>query len=290
VVPPCSCEINAVDHCNISCLDCNHASPVCAARVADPEAVCRDLSGLARHYKPDVVKIIGGEPLLHPELPELVRAVRRSAVSERIMLVTNGLLLRKMPSQVWEEIDELELSIYPETGHLLARDMPYIQAMLEKSRTKLSRYCYKNFRVTFSTAGSRDKELAQRIYRTCELARLWGCQSVHEGHFFKCPMSIYVPRILDRKQFYDYRENGVGIHAGPGFRERLIAYLESKEPLRACHNCLGSVGIRRDHRIINKADWLSGHAVPTEELVDYERLLRLEAGRETADIDKNLME
>ncbi|MEJ2038869.1 MAG: 4Fe-4S cluster-binding domain-containing protein, partial [Desulfosarcinaceae bacterium] len=181
-----SCEINAVDHCNITCLDCNHASPPLKAHFADPDRVYHDLSTLSKVYRADWLKIVGGEPLLHPDLPSLVDAVRRSGISKKILLVTNGLLLKQMPEAVWEAIDQLELSIYPETGLDEAKQMQ-IQEQARSHGVHLLRSTYSNFRRTFSITGTDDSNLVRRIYRTCKLANLWGCQSIHEGHLYKCP-------------------------------------------------------------------------------------------------------
>jgi hypothetical protein len=60
IVPPTHLEFIVVDHCNISCRACNHASPALEKWFADPETVHRDLSILARYYRPRLVKVIGG--------------------------------------------------------------------------------------------------------------------------------------------------------------------------------------------------------------------------------------
>jgi MoaA/NifB/PqqE/SkfB family radical SAM enzyme len=286
IAPPHSCEINAVDHCNIACVDCNHASPAAKRKIADPDTVFRDLSILSLYYKSPVIKIVGGEPLLHPDMPALIKAVRRSGISRYIRLVTNGILLPKMKDELWEEIDEIELSVYPQTESLLAPHMAVIHQSAKRHKVMLVRYFYENFRVTFSTVGTTDSLLTHRIYTTCRLARLWGCQSVHEGYFFKCPQSIYIPNFLDKAVSYDYRENGIKITGTPDFSDKLKGYLSSREPLRACCYCLGSVGRLRVHRLAKAADWKSAHSVTTEELVDYDKLCRLDNGKEVFDINK----
>jgi GTP 3',8-cyclase len=279
IMPPYCCEVNAVDHCNIACMDCNHASPAAARRMADPEVVFRDFSIMATFYGSAVAKIIGGEPLLHPDLPALIKAVRESGISNHIILVTNGTLLPGMSDAIWEAIDELELSVYPETELLLLPHMPGIQQLAERHRVKLVRFFYEDFRATFSTTGPRDKALTRRIYKACEKANLWGCQSIREGYFFKCPQCIYIPGIIDQAVVYDYREDGVRIDDTPECRERLKRYLASREPLRACRYCLGTVGRLRKHVMAKPAEWASAHSASTEELIDYDKLSRLEKGR-----------
>ncbi|MFF2008332.1 4Fe-4S cluster-binding domain-containing protein [Streptomyces sp. NPDC058195] len=64
-----------------------------ASLVRRTRSVGRDLTRLAKSYRSANVKILGGEPLLHPGLTDLIREVRESAVTDKIILATNGLLL-----------------------------------------------------------------------------------------------------------------------------------------------------------------------------------------------------
>ena len=274
IEPPYSCEINAVDHCNIACMDCNHASPFAGKAIASPSAVLKDLSLLSRQYKSYALKIVGGEPLLHPDLLSLLRAVRESNICEYISLVTNGTLLMQMKDAIWAELDEVELSIYPGTRPMLETHLPSVQQSAARHRVKLVISPYENFRITFSTIGTVDAELIGRIYRNCRLANLWGCQSVHQGYFFKCPKCIYIPRILDGPVRYDYRKDGLKITDSHDFLRQLSEYLCSQEPLLACRYCLGSSGKHRPHRLVKASEWVHIHARPIEKLVDYEKLTR----------------
>lgn len=286
IIPPQSCEINAVDHCNIACIDCNHASPAAKMHIANPDLVFRDLSTLSRYYRSPMIKILGGEPLLHPNILALVKEIRHSGISRKIRLVTNGILLPQMQDEVWKEIDEIEISVYPQTEHLLTSHMADIYQLAKLNQVKIIRYFYENFRATFSTIGTTDHALTQRIYNSCRFARLWGCQSIYEGYFFKCPHSIYIPDILDKAVSYDHREDGVRLIGSSSLSGKLKKFLSSRNPLRACRYCLGSVGKLRSHKLINSVCWKSVHAVPIEEMVDYEKLLRFENGSGAFDIDK----
>src|SRR5262245_36595574 len=88
-------EINATWHCNISCQWCSHASPIAPKKFADPQVVGTDLAVLANWMKVDHVRILGGEPLLHPHLVELLDAARRSGIAAKLRVLTNGLTLHQ---------------------------------------------------------------------------------------------------------------------------------------------------------------------------------------------------
>ncbi|PKN52351.1 MAG: hypothetical protein CVU55_07410 [Deltaproteobacteria bacterium HGW-Deltaproteobacteria-13] len=286
IVPPYSCEINAVDHCNLGCTDCDHGAPAMVPKFADPDIVFRGLSLLSTSYKAEALKIIGGEPLLHPDLLSLIRAVRKSGICNHILLVTNGTLLHQMNDKIWEAVDEVELSVYPETRKLLDRHMPIIRKNAEKHKIKLSGYFYEYFRIPFSLVGTSDISLIRSIYRTCLRARIWGCQSIYDGYFFKCPQCIYIPRIIDPSVAYDYKKDGIKITGDSNFQNALKKYLMSKKPLNACRYCLGGVGKLRANTIRKTSAWTSTHYVPTEQLVDYDKLRYLGKSKTVYDLSE----
>jgi hypothetical protein len=246
--------------------------------MSDPDIVFHDLSLLAKSYKAGLLKVIGGEPLLHPDLLSLILAIRKSGICNHIVLYTNGILLHQMNDNIWKELDEIELSVYPDTRDQLDKHMPAIKRTAQKHNVKLSGYFYGYFRATFSTMGTSDEELTRCIYRTCQLANEWGCQSIHDGHFFKCPQSIYIPKFLDDNFSYDYKNDGIRITGEASFSKKLKNYLSSSQPLKACRYCLASVGKLRTHTLVKAADWKYNHGIPTEKLIDYNKLYLLEKG------------
>ena len=275
IQPPYSCEINAVDHCNLACRDCDHAAPALAESYAEPATVYSDLSLLAKHYRSRVVKIIGGEPLLHPDLVELLQAIRRSRVSTRLQLVTNGLLLECMPEQAWKELDIIEISSYPQTA-LSALRLKVLKEKAARFRVKLQLWHYDNFSCTFALRGTANKELVERIYRSCRQTNILGCHSIYQGFFYKCPQAIFIAKLAEDAGL-TVQQNGFRLTDSPSFSRDLINYLTSAEPLDACRYCLDNVGKNRQHSMISKNDWLAHHNYPTEELIDMDKLGAFEA-------------
>ncbi len=108
--PHYACQADIVRHCNLACRDCDHISPIANHRFANPESLYRDFSILAKVYKPQFVQLLGGEPLLHPGIVTVLKAVRASEISDRVMVLTNGLLLPLMKDEFWENLDDLEIS------------------------------------------------------------------------------------------------------------------------------------------------------------------------------------
>ena len=105
---PILAHIIPVRRCNLSCAYCNEYDKV-SKPVPTPEMLRRIelLAGLGT----SAVTISGGEPLLHPELDDIVRAIRRHGMMAE--LITNGYLLTPQRIQGLNRagLDHLQISI-----------------------------------------------------------------------------------------------------------------------------------------------------------------------------------
>ena len=89
-------EFHLADHCNLNCAGCFHYAPFAERRLADLEDVRRDFSRLSVLFKNiRHIRIMGGEPLLHPNVIEAAKIVRVAFPNSKIRIVTNGILLPK---------------------------------------------------------------------------------------------------------------------------------------------------------------------------------------------------
>ena len=239
-VHPEAVEINAVRHCNISCRSCSHGSPSMRPSFADPGHVERDLAALAQWIDVEHVRVLGGEPLLHPQLPALLRAVRRSGLGERRRLLTNGLRLAEQKDDLWAELEEVHVSVYPDTANHIARVRPAIVHAAERTGTVLRFKHFDHFRISFRRPEDHP-ELTQDIYETCLIGNRWRCLSVDSGSLHRCPQAMLGadPATV--------AEDSLTI-ADIDSSEVVRAWLLRPKALRSCSDCAGSVGIRRPHR------------------------------------------
>ena len=114
-------DVDVVDHCNLNCACCNHFSPISQPGFLDPADFERDLALLSNVEAIgeffSAICLMGGEPLLHPDLAQLVRTTRRYLPRTTIRLVTNGILLEQAPSTLWEALRdtraEMLITPYP---------------------------------------------------------------------------------------------------------------------------------------------------------------------------------
>ncbi len=259
------CEINVADHCNLSCRGCSHLSPVVAKSFADPGVVGRDLAALARSYHVKVVRLLGGEPLLHPNFVSVAEAVRGSGVCDSIAVVTNGLLLPRMSREFWSAIDAVEVSVYPRRSLSADARQRCEETAREHGVAIRFRVC-DEFQESYSETGTDDEGLVSRIFTTCNIAHRWRCHNVIDGWFFRCPQSYYIPKVLGSGSSAE-RADGIMIEADASFGKRLLAYLQSPDPPQACANCLGTAGRYEPHEQIRRVEFRERQQAPTEDLV-----------------------
>lgn len=97
-------EIHLTDHCNLNCYSCNHFSPLAEKSFLDLKEFISDFKKMseltAGHV--DIISLMGGEPLLHPQINKFINTARYYFPNSNIQIVTNGLLLHNMDDNFWE--------------------------------------------------------------------------------------------------------------------------------------------------------------------------------------------
>jgi len=264
-------EIVITHHCNLRCRACAYLSPIQSKVLADPNRLGEDLAALARSYHASEARVLGGEPLLHPEITSVLAAIRASGVCDSVRVITNGLHLSRASTAFWDSVEAISVSVYPgrepspETATALART-----ALRHGVSLNFKRFDY--FRQSYSEIGTSDGRLVRRIYDTCQMAHVWKCHTVWDGQLYRCPQSLFLPMALDA---LDDTES-IKIAADGAFLGRLLTFLRSPDPLPSCRYCLGSIGRLFANEQTPRARWRDGQRMPTEDLVDWSHLRHLE--------------
>lgn len=111
--------IPIVEHCNLNCKGCLHFCNVKQkCFYYDRMEYESDIKKLIEIFDSiEVIRVYGGEPLLHPDLVKILDLTRKYFTNSKIELLTNGLLLSKMSEQFYECIKNNNIniiwSIYP---------------------------------------------------------------------------------------------------------------------------------------------------------------------------------
>jgi organic radical activating enzyme len=239
-------EINAVWHCNLSCVACAHGSPMAPKGLAHPDTVERDLANLSTAADVSVIRVLGGEPLLHPELPVLLRAVRRSGLSGMIRVITNGTRLHTTDFAWLELVDEVHISRYPGTRV----DPDGVAELTRLCQVTGKTLILKDFHAFRHIQPAQPLTAAQtrEVFDTCQQAHAWSCHTVHNGYVHMCPVTAD-PGFADPE--------ACPIEPVHTLADRLTAFLNRPEPLRACAGCLGTVGNLFQHQQANAKTWLT---------------------------------
>lgn len=181
-------ELNIVDHCNISCLGCSHFSPIAEKRVSPVEEVKNDLCRMSEltNQNVDEIHILGGEPLLHPDLLEILTVSRESFPNSVISLITNGVLLLKQDDSFWSvcadnqitiEVTKYPMSIDYETMHQTCVDKG-VEFKFHSYTGKATKTLYK---MPLDENGTQD---SIESFQNCTLANRW--VALMDGKMYTC--------------------------------------------------------------------------------------------------------
>jgi len=179
------------------------------------------------------LRLLGGEPLLNPELLHLLPEFRGLLPHSRISLVTNGLLLEKWGEPLAEMLvhtnTTLCVTCYPCNQEICTR-------MITQFRTKgvdailspLTAF----FRLFLHEAG-------ENGFQGCELRH---CRLLRHGHLWRCSIAAMIS-VYNREYHCRYpEENGVDLSAVKDGRQAL-ALLE--RPGAMCEYCSDNGTLRK---------------------------------------------
>lgn len=247
-----SIEVNLTQHCNLSCANCDHSSHLLPSKFASLQQVHEDLGTLSRVLHARELQLVGGEPLLHPDLIRFLEAGIETGIADKITVVTNGLLLDKEPEAFWELVDYLWISIYPGVRYRV--DLDDYQRVADKHNVWIWKKKSGEFGRSQLNTKNKSSRLAQLIYDRCMDAHIYSCHTIHEGRYYKCPQSSIMATRLQQLgiSYQEGKVDSVRIHDNPRLREDLESYISSGTPLQACWYCLGTMGRPEPHYQMNK--------------------------------------
>lgn len=106
-------EFHLVEHCNLKCAGCTHFASLANEEYADIEEFKKDINrlseltgGIARF-----INLLGGEPLLHPQICDFLVATRKAFPKTIIRVVTNGIKLMEMGEVFWSACRENKIIV-----------------------------------------------------------------------------------------------------------------------------------------------------------------------------------
>ena len=98
-------EYHLVDSCNLKCAGCSHYSSLLDKKTyLEVEDIISDLNKLKDKVGDNLkwLRLLGGEPLIHPEITECLRRIRELFPTIKMTVVTNGLLLDRIGQEFYD--------------------------------------------------------------------------------------------------------------------------------------------------------------------------------------------
>lgn len=180
--------VNILDHCNLKCKGCDHFACIADEKYFSRDDIYQDLKRMAEIFQSDYIMkiaVMGGEPLLHPELKKILEDVRSLFPYTIIRLTTNGILLLQQDKDFWKVCRDNNVTIvvtkYP------------INLKFDEMREKAN-----NENVKFHFFEGTDGETVKRSFK--KYINLAGNSNPVES-FSKCHISNYGNFLLNGK-FY----------------------------------------------------------------------------------------
>ncbi len=232
-------EYHVCDHCNLKCSGCSHFSSLVSGEVfTDFELWKRDMERLHNLIPQiDLIRILGGEPLLHRELSKFIIETRQMYPDANIVMTTNGLLIPKMNSSLIQTLKEMEITVE------LTLYQPLVAAgheLLEFLRDNDLNYV-----VLMHGVAEFDRILLKRpVYTALEAKKrcLDSCVEFRNGRLFQCPVAAFLPYY---NKYYNAElpeETGLDIYEQLSEKE-IRDYLQ--RPIELCKYCAIPVDTRK---------------------------------------------
>jgi MoaA/NifB/PqqE/SkfB family radical SAM enzyme len=112
-------DVPIAEQCNLSCKGCLHFSPLAHKAFIDIEKYemdCKKISELS-NGELDELRLLGGEPLLNPQIIDIIKISRAYFPHCAIWIITNGTLLKNQPDEFWDCCRTnnilIRISVYP---------------------------------------------------------------------------------------------------------------------------------------------------------------------------------
>lgn len=130
-------EIHLADECNLKCANCTHFSNLSPEKHITIEDFESQIKVIANNFELRKLRLLGGEPLLHPQLAELVQIARKYLPDTDIHIVSNGLLLHTLSDETLDAISKNDVLVWVSKYPVKLRYSQIIERC-EKHKVKIS--------------------------------------------------------------------------------------------------------------------------------------------------------
>ena len=229
-------EIHIAEHCNLNCKCCSHFSPLAKdgfLSLQDFEKQIKRISQLTKKLR--YVLLVGGEPLLHPQVCGFIEIVRKYFPDTPIELTTNGILLPKMPDSFWQTVKK-------HNCHIRVSGYP-IDIHFEKIRKEIDsgiKITYDYNPILHNDGFSKipldldGKQNIRKNFFNCSYAN--SCFTLRDGRLYTCSIAAHI-RFFNQyfqKNLLATEQDSINIYEVKNIKE-ILTFL--RKPIPFCRYC-----------------------------------------------------
>lgn len=178
-------EFHVTHDCNLTCAHCAHFSPQAKRQDVSESTLDSDLAAAAKALTPQNIQILGGEPLLNKRLPELVPLFRHYFSDAIINLITNGVLLLRVPVTLYHSLHASRTGIVVSRYPAIKLDLEGIQKRCDDFGVSLQYWNQDTFVDFLDPTGGTDPVEARA---NCPME---GCLNIRDERVFPCPVAAW---------------------------------------------------------------------------------------------------
>ena len=224
-------ELHLTDHCNLNCKGCAHYAPIATPRYADLLQHDRDMRKLAQIFRSiRLIRLMGGEPLLHPSASEFITLTRSAFPRSELRLVTNGILLHEVSEKFWDAArltrTTIDLTLYPP----FRQRLPELISLCHENEVGLSVIEKGTFVAHHNPKGDSDKNRALVI-----CSKRIDCPFLQDGRIYHCAKGALIHNFNREFCRQITPDQGINIHSPGMSGRRILRWL--RKPSETCRFC-----------------------------------------------------
>jgi len=232
--------ISLVEHCNLNCWGCDHYAPLAEESFLSIDEFERDLNRLAELANKgggiSRIELLGGEPLLHPDIHKFTEITRKYFPQTRIEIFTNGILLVKQPDVFWENCRNNRIVIKV-TKYPIKINWDIIRSKTQAMNVKLvfsgdtETVTKTSYHIPFDTNGSQNSRIN---FLNCYHAN--DCIELYHGHLYTCTIIPHAKHFSKAfgKKLHECETDSINIYDAHDMRE-ILEFLA--RPVLFCRYC-----------------------------------------------------
>jgi sulfatase maturation enzyme AslB (radical SAM superfamily) len=224
-------EVHLVDHCNLNCSGCGHYSQMASPTYTDLGRYETDIKRLGQLFRNiTMIRLMGGEPLLHPDPASFVTVARSYFPRTDLWLVTNGTLLPKASAAFWEACRNtktaIDLTIYPPFKQRAAEWQSLCDTEMVTCRTHEVHTFHKHMNLR----GDSNKG---RAFLRCR--NQFYSPFLQDGRLYTCPKPALVHYFNSKFGTEIAADSGINIHSSNTSAREILDYID--KPIETCKWC-----------------------------------------------------